>query len=218
MRYFVENFEKLYNKENPFGFFPDWEHYKSTGTHIGTDFKVPIGTPIFAPAAGEIFKTEINQYKGNVGIYIFDWKGTTWGLELCHLKELPQKGIYKEGDVIAHSGNTGGATTGAHLHAVLHRDAQVTKHYQLLISREAFLKLESEGAIVDCLEWFCSNTKEEIKSEPLEVIEIPSAVTSIPQVVPVLEENKNPRNFIDLLTQILERIISTLKNRDSRKQ
>ncbi len=32
MRYFIEDFERLYNKENPFGFFPDWGHYKSTGT------------------------------------------------------------------------------------------------------------------------------------------------------------------------------------------
>ena len=165
MRYFIEDFEAKYNSENPFGFFPDWEHYQKTGTHIGTDFKVVIGTQIFAPTDGEMFKAEFNQYKGNVGIYIFQHEGVTWGLELCHLKELPQTGTYKEGDKIALSGNTGGATTGAHLHAVLHRDAKVTKNYQELQSRDAFLKLEKEVAIVDCFTWFCEKMKQELKSE-----------------------------------------------------
>ncbi len=157
MGYFIKDFEKMYNKTNPFGFFPDWGNYKATGTHIGTDFAVVVGTPVFAPTDGDMYKTEVNQYKGNVGIYIFDHKGVTWGLELCHLKELPKLGKYKEGDIIAYSGNTGGKTTGPHLHSVLHRDAKVTKHYQELQSREAFLRLLKEGAIVDCLEWFRAN-------------------------------------------------------------
>lgn len=154
MRYFLKDFEEAYNKEWPFGFFPKWKYYPKTGTHIGTDFKVVIGTPIFAPAVGEMFKTEFNQYKGNVGVYIFKHKGIEWGLELCHLRKQPQKGMYNEGEIIAYSGNTGGSSTGAHLHAVLHRDAKVTKHYRELQSRENFLRLEKEGAIVDCLEWF----------------------------------------------------------------
>src|SRR5213596_1521514 len=71
-------------------------HHKiSTGTHVGTDFMVSIGTPIFAPVDGEMFKAEFNQYKGNVGIYIFEHKGVTWGLELCHLRELPPLGKHK---------------------------------------------------------------------------------------------------------------------------
>ena len=104
-----------------------------------------------------MFKTEYNRYKGNVGIFIFEHGGVEWGLELCHLKELPTKGKYSEGNLIAYSGNTGGATTGAHLHAVLHRNATVTKHYKELKSREDFLRLHGAGAIVDCWEWFRAN-------------------------------------------------------------
>ena len=155
MRYFLDNFEAVYNKDWPFGYFPAWEWYASTGTHIGTDFKVPVGTPVFAPVDGEMFKTEFNRYKGNVGIFIFKHKDIEWGLELCHLREQPQKGLYKEGDTIAYSGMTGEKVDGAHLHAVLHRDATVSKHYQLLKSREEFLRLEGEGAITDCFQWFC---------------------------------------------------------------
>ncbi|MFA6608332.1 MAG: peptidoglycan DD-metalloendopeptidase family protein [Candidatus Paceibacterota bacterium] len=149
------NFKQSYNSTNPFGAFPDRKNYPKTGTHVGTDFKVAVGTPIFAPCDGEMFKTEVNKYKGNVGVFIFDYEGTTWGLELCHLKELPTKGIYKEGDIIAHSGNTGSATTGAHLHAVLHLGAKVTQHYKELQTREDFLRLEKAGEIVDCYKWFC---------------------------------------------------------------
>lgn len=157
MRFFIEDFERVYNDQNPFGLFGDWKHYPKTGTHIGTDFKVTIGTPVFAPTDGEMFKTEINLVKGNVGIYIFEHTGLTWGLELCHLRELPVKGKYTEGAVIAYSGNTGSASTGAHLHAVLHRDAMVTKHYAQLQSRADFLRLAKEGAITDCHTWFCTN-------------------------------------------------------------
>ena len=215
MRYFVENFERVYNRENPFGFFPDWKDYKKTGTHIGTDFKVAIGTPIFAPVAGEMLKTEINEYKGNVGIYVFDYKGTTWGLELCHLKELPQTGVYEEGDIIAYSGNTGSATTGPHVHAVLHRDAQVTKHYQLLQSREAFLQLQEEGAIVDCLEWFCTNIEEGVQQNPAEVVEAPPSVTFTPQDTSVPQASKNTKTLFDLLMALLDHIINTWKNKNS---
>jgi len=166
MRYFLERFEETYDsEENPFGFFPDWKHYEKTGTHIGADFRVVIGTPVFAPATGEMFKTLNNRYKGNVGIYIFEHGGITWGLELCHLKELPKKGQYEEGEIIAYSGNTGGKTTGPHVHAVLHLNAWVTKNYGELQSREDFLRLEKDGRIVNCYEWFCSNVKKE-KEEP----------------------------------------------------
>lgn len=165
MRYFLDNFEKVYNKDWPFGHFPAWEYYSATGTHIGTDFKVSIGTSIFAPADGEMFKTEFNRYKGHVGIFIFKHKKIEWGLELCHLREQPQKGQYKEGEIIAYSGMTGEKVDGAHLHAVLHRNASVSKHYQLLKNREAFLRLEKEGSIVDCFHWFCTVLQEMPRDE-----------------------------------------------------
>jgi murein DD-endopeptidase MepM/ murein hydrolase activator NlpD len=165
VRYFLKNFRKVYNADNPFGAFPLWEYYPKTGTHVGTDFKIAVGTPIFAPANGEMFKVWFDKYKGNVGVYIFDYRKTTWGLELCHLKELPAVGKFKEGEIIAYSGNTGASTTGAHLHAVLHRGAEVAENYQELQSREDFLRLEKEGAIVDCFQWFCSKMKRKTKRE-----------------------------------------------------
>lgn len=139
-----------------------------------------------------MFKTEVSGPKGNVGIFIFDHKGTTWGLELCHLRELPEKKLYREGDIIAYSGNTGAATTGAHLHAVLHRDAAVSKHYQLLLTREVFLKLEAEGAILDCYAWFCEAVEEPVPEKNLKPpVEKPDQEP--PEVVPITAPSKQKK-------------------------
>lgn len=183
MRYFLENFEKVYNKDWPFGYFPAYNFYASTGTHIGTDFKVPVGTPVYAPVDGEMFKTEFNRYKGNVGIFIFKHKDIEWGLELCHLREQPEKRLYKEGEIISYSGMTGEKVAGAHLHAVLHRDAAVSKHYQQLTSREEFLRLEKAGAIVDCFQWFCASLQDATEVPAVAEVVAP-AIETVPEVKP----------------------------------
>ena len=141
-----------YNSSNPFGA-RDPLYYPATKHHIGSDFKVPQGTPIHAPEDGEMFKAVFNSARGNTGVFVFK-HGREWGLELCHLRELPLLGFYKRGDIIAYSGNTGSATTAPHLHVVMHRDATVTKNYKELISEESFYKLVKEGRLVDPYLWF----------------------------------------------------------------
>lgn len=141
-----------YNKSNPFGAI-DPILYPATHHHIGSDFAVPVGTAIIAPEDGEMFKAVFNAARGNTGIYIFH-HGTDWGLELCHLRELPKLGIFKRGDIIAYSGNTGTATTAPHLHAVMHKNATVTKDYADLVSEAAFLAMRDSGQLVDTFKWF----------------------------------------------------------------
>lgn len=155
MKYFVDKntWVNNYNKSNPFGA-RDEHFYPKTTRHIGSDIIMPIGTKICAPCDGEIYSSTFSSVKGNVGIFIFEHKGTTWGLELCHLNELPIVGKYKEGEIIAISGNTGSATTGPHLHFVLHRDALVTKNYNNLINEQAFIDMVNDGRLVDPYKWF----------------------------------------------------------------
>lgn len=141
-----------YNSKNPFGAV-DPVYYPATHHHIGSDFVVPVGTPIYAPEDGEMFKAVFNQARGNTGIYVFT-HGGEWGLELCHLKELPKLGKFKRGELIAYSGNTGGASTGAHLHVVMHKDAMVTKNYSELISEKAYFSLVAQCRLVDPYKWF----------------------------------------------------------------
>jgi murein DD-endopeptidase MepM/ murein hydrolase activator NlpD len=150
MRPFVDF--KTYNQKNPFGTV-DPVFYPATKHHIGSDFVVPVGTPIYAPEDGEVLKVVFNAARGNTAIYVFR-HGSYWGLEFCHLRELPLLGVFKRGDIIAYSGNTGTASTGPHLHVTLHKGALVSKDYALLTSEEAYTKLVSSGQLVDPYKWF----------------------------------------------------------------
>lgn len=141
-----------YNASNPFGAI-DPVFYPATHHHIGSDFKVPVGTPITAPEDGEMLKAVFNSARGNTGIFVFK-HGNEWGLEFCHLRELPKLGVYKRGDTIAYSGNTGAATTAPHLHVTLHRDALVTKDYSELTSEAAYFRLRDSGQLLDPYKWF----------------------------------------------------------------
>lgn len=151
MRPFVDF--ATYNKSNPFGAV-DPKFYPATHHHIGSDFSVPVGTPIVAPCDGQMAKAVFNPARGNTGIFIFHHGNNDWGLELCHLRELPALGNFKAGDVIAHSGFTGTAASGPHLHVTLHRDAMVTKDYTLLTSEAAYFEMVKQGQIVDPFQWF----------------------------------------------------------------
>ena len=215
MRYFLEKFEETYDsKENPFGSFPDYENYERTGTHIGADFRVVVGTPIFAPATGEMFKTKDDGHKGKVGIYIFEHKGITWGLELCHLNELPKKGKYEEGKIIAYSGNSGAKTTGPHVHAVLHLNAWVTKNYgELYVERrEGFLRLEKEGRIVNCYEWFCANVNEEEKEEEPKHEPKPKIKAPAPEIkdsdTPITRKSSETNGILEMIKRLLDKFIN----------
>lgn len=170
MRYFINNQNELYASDNPFGrdvTGTGFERfYPLTHTHIGSDFATPVGTPIYAPTNGEMVKAEVSTPKGNVGVFCFtDPNGTVYGLELCHLRQLPKLGQYKEGDIIAYTGMTGTACTGPHLHTVMHKDCIVKKHYDAIGTaghidwqhgRAMFLSLLSAGNVVDTHATFLS--------------------------------------------------------------
>lgn len=145
-----------YNTSNPFGAV-DTVYYPATHHHIGSDFKVPVATPILAPVDGEMFKAVYNPARGNTGVFIFSHNDIEWGLELCHLRELPPLGAFKQGARIAYSGNTGTATSAPHLHVVMHKGALVTKNYQELVSEAAYFQLVKDGRLVDPHAWFQSH-------------------------------------------------------------
>ena len=85
--------------------------YKKTGVHLGTDYPCPVGTPLSAPADGEIVFTGTSKERGN---YI-QYKHGDYILEIRHLSKMMPLGKYRLGDVIAYSGNTGSLTTGPHV-------------------------------------------------------------------------------------------------------
>lgn len=141
-----------YNASNQFGAV-DPVFYPATHHHIGSDFKVPVGTPIHAPEDGQLAKSVFNTARGNTAIFLFH-HGIDWGIEFCHLRELPPTGDFKRGDVIAYSGNTGTATTAPHVHVTLHKGGTVTKDYELLTSEAAFISMRNSGQLQDPYAWF----------------------------------------------------------------
>lgn len=87
---------------------------RARGQHNGTDFAVPVGTPIKAPDAGVISRAGHGQ--GGEGTYIvLDAGGTVH--KFFHLSKIevqPGQQV-KKGQLIGLTGNTG-LSTGPHLH------------------------------------------------------------------------------------------------------
>ena len=85
-----------------------------TSGHNGIDIAVPIGTPVLAPADGEVFST-YSTATGGLQMIVRHTNGMRTGY--AHLRkytaDLGDK-VYK-GQQIAEVGNTG-ASTGPHLH------------------------------------------------------------------------------------------------------
>jgi murein DD-endopeptidase MepM/ murein hydrolase activator NlpD len=82
--------------------------------HKGTDFAVPVGTPVKAPQSGTIQSAGTNG--GHAGTFvILNAGGTTH--KFFHLSKLLVKtgDTVKQGQTVALSGNTGNST-GPHLH------------------------------------------------------------------------------------------------------
>lgn len=87
--------------------------------HSGVDWARPEGTPIPAIANGTIVLQQFSQVLGNVSVLrVMDKNKKLWYVGYCHLKAegLPVGTKVQEGDTIAFVGNTGSASSGAHLH------------------------------------------------------------------------------------------------------
>jgi murein DD-endopeptidase MepM/ murein hydrolase activator NlpD len=93
--------------------------------HSGLDFARPEGTPIPAIANGTIVLQQFSQVLGNVSVLrVMDKEQKLWYVGFCHIKaeglEVGTK--VKEGDTIGFVGNTGSASSGAHLHLTVSKE------------------------------------------------------------------------------------------------
>ena len=93
--------------------------------HSGLDFARPEGTPIPSIANGTIVLQQFSQVLGNVSVLrVMGEDAKLYYVGFCHLKaeglEVGTK--VKEGDTIAFVGNTGSASSGAHLHLTVSKE------------------------------------------------------------------------------------------------
>lgn len=82
--------------------------------HLGLDVIVPVNTPIYAWKNLNVIQAKYGTEGGNTAFIKVD--GELPLFRLMHLNVPAKTGHYKEGDIIARSGNTGSMTKGAHLH------------------------------------------------------------------------------------------------------
>ena len=109
-----------------FGTLSEFRKARGMQPHSGLDFGVPEGTPLPALADGTITLQQFSKVLGNVSelrVMAFDPAGDRSKKEIfyvgySHLKAegLPVGTKVQEGDTIAFCGNTGSASSGAHLH------------------------------------------------------------------------------------------------------
>lgn len=97
------------------------EYRKANGMqpHSGVDWAMPEGTPIPAIANGTIVLQQFSKVLGNVSVQrVMSKDGELYYVGYCHLRaeglEVDTK--VQEGDTIGFVGNTGSASSGAHLH------------------------------------------------------------------------------------------------------
>jgi murein DD-endopeptidase MepM/ murein hydrolase activator NlpD len=99
---------------SPFGTRRSYGGGPMTSYHEGTDFAIPSGTPVYAPADGVVMIAEALAVRGNAVLIDHGWGLYSGYWHLSEFKVTPGQTV-KQGDLIALSGNTG-LSTGAHLH------------------------------------------------------------------------------------------------------
>lgn len=137
MRYPLKNWKKI-KKGYRFGektFYSDF--------HLGTDYIVPEGTPVFAPANCEITLAGNFPEGGNTIHVIF--KHPRYGLlvmRCLHLSKMSPPGKYKAGDILGATGNTGTLTKGPHLHIDISRNKLYLSNFKNFIDPEKFFRFK----------------------------------------------------------------------------
>lgn len=108
-----------------FGTLSEFRKKNGMQPHSGVDWAKPEGTPIPAIANGTIVLQQFSQVLGNVSVLrVMGKDAKLYYVGFCHLKAegLAVGTKVQEGDTIAFVGNTGSASSGAHLHLTVSKE------------------------------------------------------------------------------------------------
>ncbi len=123
--------------------------------HAGTDFAVPIGTPVKAAQSGKVI---FAGYKGGYGKLLVIQHDAVHSTVYGHLNEFANKikvgSMVQRGQVVAKSGNTG-MSTGPHLHfevrvngLAVHPNTGKSLSNKVLVLNEDSIPASSNGVSV----------------------------------------------------------------------
>lgn len=151
--------------------------------HLGQDYRANVGTKLYAPFKGKII-SEINGKQGGMTIW-FQAEGSTDIMRFMHLSKFVAKiGKVKEGDVIALTGNTGSATTGAHLHIDISKKKVIISDWTNFKDPE---KYKWDVETTQKIDFPVPKVNETTQVPTLEPIVQPDAISG--QIEPVVEVN-----------------------------
>jgi murein DD-endopeptidase MepM/ murein hydrolase activator NlpD len=110
-----------------FGTLSEFRKKNGMQPHSGVDWARPEGTPIPSVANGTIVLQQWSDVLGNVSVLrVMGKDKALYYVGFCHLKAegLKVGTKVKEGDVIGLVGNTGSASSGAHLHLTVSKEVK----------------------------------------------------------------------------------------------
>ena len=108
-----------------FGTLSEFRRRNNMQPHSGVDFAMPQGTPIPAIAKGTVVLNQFSKVLGHVLVQrVMSKDGEIWFVGYCHLEfvGVPIGTKVQEGDIIGRVGNSGTASTGAHLHMTVSKE------------------------------------------------------------------------------------------------
>lgn len=108
-----------------FGTLSEFRRRNNMQPHSGVDFAMPQGTPIPAIAKGTVVLNQFSKVLGHVLVQrVMSKDGEIWFVGYCHLEfvGVPTGTKVQEGDIIGRVGNSGTASTGAHLHMTVSKE------------------------------------------------------------------------------------------------
>jgi murein DD-endopeptidase MepM/ murein hydrolase activator NlpD len=108
-----------------FGTLSEFRRRNNMQPHSGVDFAMPEGTPIPAIANGTVVLNQFSKVLGHVLVQrVMGKDGLLYFVGYCHLKAegLKTGTRVKLGEPIGLVGNTGSASTGAHLHMTVSKE------------------------------------------------------------------------------------------------
>jgi murein DD-endopeptidase MepM/ murein hydrolase activator NlpD len=108
-----------------FGTLSEYRRKNNMQPHSGLDFAMPEGTPIPAIAKGTVVLNQFSKVLGHVLVQrVMGKDGKIYFVGYCHLQapgvQAPTK--VDEGQIIGRVGNSGSASTGAHLHMTVSKE------------------------------------------------------------------------------------------------